>query len=338
MIYYGAAPTSDKSSFNHTMVDRSFVLPPGETLTHYGFYSDLPHAGRLKIGREISASSYDVVVDFPISHPGGGWVDFPLSPPFVVPLTGVYRPLVWCPNSGQTNRSVVVPRASKQNVNAGLGVTSGFHVDSQATISTRFTADETPPPPPPPVPDYIVSMTGQSNGRGLFAGSGATTFTTRFLELVPNCTLTLVNSAINSSRIASWQPGQPNFNNAVSDFQAQLQAGKTPGAVIWFQGEGDATECGLSIRWDEQLFAFMTGFRTAVGLPNLPFCVVELFVNPEPGVRPYWDVIQKHQRNANALHASLADIDGSTTDKPHLTGAGYEIAGRRIAETLAPAF
>jgi hypothetical protein len=346
-IFFGASPTTEERNWNHTIVDRSVTLPAGATVTALGIYSTAAKTYDLKIGCEISASSYEVLLSQSFAHPGGGWADTTLAAPFTVPQTGIHRFMAWCSNTAPTNASIVVARASKQGVNVPPGITSGFYVDSQSAVAMRAMIDDSAPPPPA-TPRYIFIMCGQSNGMNMANQAGAA-FIARFKELVPDCDATLINAAVGGSTISTWMPGQPRFNNAVSVFNSALQPlDAVAGALLWFHGENPSCYVDQAIRYDESMAAIFAAFRAETQHSVLPVAVAELFICPDWAERPYWDKVQDNQRLIcdpdwrhffdGAVPVSLADLPGSAADPLHLGTAELQTAARRCAEALTPLF
>lgn len=85
-----AAPNQSNYGANFTIFNRSFSLDPGATIETIGVNSSTSGSMKVKIALRNSATSYTIVVDQSVSHGGGGWQDFTLSSPYVVPATGTY--------------------------------------------------------------------------------------------------------------------------------------------------------------------------------------------------------------------------------------------------------
>ena len=266
--------------------------------------------------------------------------------------------MAWATNTVLWDNSVNVPRASLQagvTDDAPVGtIKSGFTVMTAGTVSMRATLDEAPPSPPPPppppgLPHYGHAIIGQSNALNFGTGQGAVTFRNRFLELVPNCTAQTISCGVGSSNIEAWAVGGTIFNAAVANWNAAKAANPNfaPGSLIHIHGENDSTTAPQAVRFDERCLAVHAGFRAAVNAPALPVVVVELFKNPNDG-RPYWDVVQKQQREMSwqfsggvwtlrpgYAFASWADLAGGNLHPPE---SDHIILGNRIAEALDPAF
>jgi hypothetical protein len=72
----------------YTGVNRDFKLPNGNTVYKLGYYSPVATTGKLKIMNADSGVQFDVIYDLAFTHAGGGWQDFTLPTPFVLPSTG----------------------------------------------------------------------------------------------------------------------------------------------------------------------------------------------------------------------------------------------------------
>lgn len=342
-IIAGLAPANiiQSPGWNHTFVDRSVALPNGQDVTLVELFSTAARSYVLKILRENSSQNYDVVAWQSYSHPGGGWAG--TSVPFAVPATGIYRMGAY--TSVSCDASVNGPRSSVPGNPTGTNV-GGFTATTARLPPMRVTVGEDlppiDPPPPPSGETHYVNMTiGQSNGMNFGNNAAAKAAFAETLQTLTGSTRPIVwiNKAIGGSAISTWAPGQPNYNAAVSAWNTAIAApGAIPGAVIWFQGEGDSPNCAAAALWDDSLRVIISSLKTAVQQPTLPVLVTELFVNPAPTTRIYWHLIQRWQREVGAenVFASAADLVGSPGDPIHLAQPELVIMAGRFASALAP--
>lgn len=112
-----------------TTIDRWHALPNGATVTRLGIYQTNARNFSLVLARENAGGSYDILVNVPINHPGGGNAFVLLSPAFVVPASGVIRIGAFNNVTGQHDATdVSPPRAWKVGNQTGSG-TTGWTAD-----------------------------------------------------------------------------------------------------------------------------------------------------------------------------------------------------------------
>lgn len=115
-----AATPSGASTFtiNSTFFDRTVVLDNDKTVQKFGVYSSDARAMWIKICHRVSTTQVDIVRSQQVSHPGGGWVDFDLDVPYVVPATGTYLPGIFSNNGNP----IVCDPATDRIAGFGAGV------------------------------------------------------------------------------------------------------------------------------------------------------------------------------------------------------------------------
>ncbi|QIG67362.1 concanavalin A-like lectin/glucanase protein [Rhizobium phage RHph_TM3_3_9] len=86
-----SAATITQSS-TYTIADRALVIPNNTTVVSVGIYADNAGTQVFKILRRVSSTTYDVLVSYSFSHPGGGWYDYVLPTPYLTPATGTLVP------------------------------------------------------------------------------------------------------------------------------------------------------------------------------------------------------------------------------------------------------
>lgn len=364
---YGAPAGATTVGWSHVMVDRSVALPAGATISKLGVFSKFAKSYALKIAREVTASSYEVVAAVSVSHPGGSvYVDAELASPFVVPASGVYRLMTWTGSaSPASSASGSVVRATKASGSDVSGTVTGLTGGTAPLPPMRaVVTDNSPPPPPPPppppgptTPHYVFLIAGQSNALA-FGGSGAAAFRSRFLQLVPNCTVETVNAAVGSSYMAQgvpavashWQLGGGLLENAIAEYQGALDGNPNavPGGIIWFQGEAESRSVrgGETLAWPKGLKAVIAALRTSMNRPNLPVLITELHEQPSAAY-PLWPDVQWMQRMScnptepytfipGCVLVSAKDLNATTDDGLHLASSALQTLGVRYAEAIAP--
>ena len=117
-------------TFDGTTFTRAFALDNSKTVTRLGLYATTAATYHLKICKRNSSTSIDIVVSEAFAHAGGGWQDFELSSPYVVPATGAYHLGMYAPNITD------VP------ANASVARIGGFGVGVNAAVGTGITTSE----------------------------------------------------------------------------------------------------------------------------------------------------------------------------------------------------
>jgi hypothetical protein len=121
-----------------TLIDRSFTLVNNDSINSIGTYSTTAIAAlTVKVARRVSSTVYDILASYTFAHPGGGWFDYVLPTPFVLPSTGTLYSAVVQPASTNLNIYASGTRAYKALDQAvGNGVT-GFAEDTGNSIPAR---------------------------------------------------------------------------------------------------------------------------------------------------------------------------------------------------------
>jgi hypothetical protein len=122
-----------------TIFNRSFTLANGATVRSVGVHDNTARSHTVKIGRRVSAGVYDVVAEFTFAHPGGGWSDYILPVPFVLPSTGSLVLGAVQPVATALSRTPAADRAYKLGNISGTGQT-GFTEDN-ASVSPPVRLD-----------------------------------------------------------------------------------------------------------------------------------------------------------------------------------------------------
>ncbi len=154
----------------------------------------------------------------------------------------------------------------------------------------------------------------------------------------------IINVAVGATAMASWQPGQPNFQNALTQI---TQAGGDIGAIIWGQGEADAANVLVSgATYEAGLTALYAGLRTATArtVAQLPFLIAVTGRNARAlglayGDDQSWQTVRAAQINwaqtTSSAYIGAHCIDLPMSDSIHYTNAGYAELGKRLGRSLA---
>lgn len=130
-----ATPGETNLGAGYTMFCRSFAIDNGATITSIGAYSNTAGTMRLKIALRNSATSYTIVVDEAVSHGGGGWQDFTLGTPYVIPGSGTYHAGFY-QNIGTISSIASLARTYKLG-DVGLTTDTGMAEDTNSGPAVR---------------------------------------------------------------------------------------------------------------------------------------------------------------------------------------------------------
>lgn len=139
-----SGPTTTTTAASvYTFVNRQNLLIRGGLVTKLGLYSAAPRTHVVKIVRRVSATVYDVVFSASFAHPGGGWFDYVLPTPFLIPFTNsvsgvAYYMAAVMPNSGVVDVTPTnIPRAYVLGDQAVANGITGWTEDSNSTMPLR---------------------------------------------------------------------------------------------------------------------------------------------------------------------------------------------------------
>lgn len=147
-----------------------------------------------------------------------------------------------------------------------------------------------------------------------------------------------VSCAVGGTAIATWNPGQSQYTNAMANITA---AGGKAEAMLWIQGEADADVLTASQYQTELGDVFDTGFRVSMSDANLPVVLVLLGYqdvggNTDAGI----EAIRAGQaawcaanptKNMRVERYDLTSASGHMADTVHLNAAGHRALWPRIA-------
>lgn len=119
-----------------------------------------------------------------------------------------------------------------------------------------------------------------------FAGVGlGYTFAKELAAENPGVEIGLIPCAVGGTPIRRWKPGGDLFEAAVARARIALKQGKLR-AILWHQGESECGSRKAALAYADNLEKVATGFRDALGQPDLPFIAGELgeflYLSEEP--------------------------------------------------------
>jgi Carbohydrate esterase, sialic acid-specific acetylesterase len=154
----------------------------------------------------------------------------------------------------------------------------------------------------------------------------------------------IINVAVGATALAAWQPGQPNYQNALAQITL---AGGDVGAIIWGQGEADAANVLVSgVAYAAGLTSIYTGLRTAMARTSaqLPFFIAVTGRNARALGQAYgddasWQAVRAAQMSlvqaTSGVFIGAHCIDLPMGDSIHYTNAGYAELGKRLGRSVA---
>ena len=166
-------------------------------------------------------------------------------------------------------------------------------------------------------------------------------FAARIAAAGPHVTIGLIPAAVGGSPIDAWQPGvyyEPTRSHPWDDAIARARAAQPSGtlqAVLWHQGESDAT-AELAPAYEAKLHDLIARIRVALDAPDVPFIVGQLGQFPDvPWDGPRRTVDTAHRTlpgkvRRTAFVSSEGLVHGD--DKVHFDSASLREFGRRYAE------
>lgn len=213
----------------------------------------------------------------------------------------------------------------------------------------------------------LIGVAGQSNAEGFFGGTAQTGNSNAYVrqtdktttgwsrpvaagavgignDLVTQIALPvgLINVAVSGTSIPSWIPGGVNYISALAEFNAD---GGKLGAIIWVQGENEATGtmdyAAYLVKLGE---VFDTGFRTSLGQTTLPVIMVPLGVYNDGGTTATatYDGVRRAQHEWGEGNVNNYIVERITCEVPsgsiHLSATatgGSNNLGKRCAKAIA---
>ena len=109
-----------------------------------------------------------------------------------------------------------------------------------------------------------------------FAGVGLSyTFAKALAAENPDMAIGLIPCAVGGTPIRRWKPGGDLFEAAIARVKIAQQHGELR-AILWHQGESECGSRKAALAYANNLEKVATGFRDALGQPDLPFIAGEL--------------------------------------------------------------
>jgi hypothetical protein len=174
---------------------------------------------------------------------------------------------------------------------------------------------------------------------GCAVGPGLS-FAKRVREQRPDWSICLVPTAMGGSPLEKWQPGEALLVESLRRARFALDSGAFE-AVLWHQGEKDASSMEDARTYGDRLAKTIDGFREGIGDPDLPFIAGEigafLAEREDPGF-PGLDLVNAAIRELpqHVPNTAWASADGLTHkgDQVHLDTPSQVRLGRRYAEAF----
>ncbi|GLJ43371.1 hypothetical protein SUGI_0900960 [Cryptomeria japonica] len=143
----------------------------------------------------------------------------------------------------------------------------------------------------------------------------------------------LVPCAIGGTAIKEWEKGSFLYNSMIHRTKAALARGGVLRAILWYQGESDATHEKSAECYKENLEKFIHDVRSDLQQPNLLFLQVAISM----GDLPYSENVQKireAQLGINIPNVYCIDAKGlpQHEDKLHLTTEAQVQLGKMLAD------
>ncbi len=149
----------------------------------------------------------------------------------------------------------------------------------------------------------------------------------------------LVPCAVGGTSMAQWSPdlrGQLR-RSLYGNFLARARTAGPAKAVLWYQGESDASAMDTAGSYGERFQALVRTMRADLGQPQLPFYYAQLSRYVINKGYEGWDTVREAQRLAEAAiqpGGMVATIDLTFTDPIHLDRESLERVGRRLAARI----
>ena len=146
----------------------------------------------------------------------------------------------------------------------------------------------------------------------------------------------LIACAHGGTSMAQWSPSLRQQGGA-SLYGAMMRRyeklGQKVAGVLWYQGESDANYEAAEI-YTDKMVELIESTRRDMGIPRLPWLVVQLGCHAATEDATPWNSVQEQQRRLPEVvkHLDIAPaIDLELDDGIHIGGKGHLILGRRLA-------
>ncbi len=146
----------------------------------------------------------------------------------------------------------------------------------------------------------------------------------------------LVPCAIGGTSLEQWSPDlKPQLRRSLyGNFLARAKLVGPAKAVLWYQGENDASRLETARTYGERFQALVRAMRADLGQPKLPFYYAQLSRYVIEKGYDGWDLVREAQRLSEAAiqpGGMVSTIDLTLTDPIHLDRAALGTVGRRMA-------
>jgi sialate O-acetylesterase len=152
----------------------------------------------------------------------------------------------------------------------------------------------------------------------------------------------LIPCALGGTSMAQWDPARKG-DEGRSLYGAMrrrfVKNGSRVAGVVWYQGCAEASESGVAA-YSGRMKALVRAMRRDLRNPRLPFVLVQIarVFGAEPAHARWWNAIQDQQRRlsyAIARCAVVPAVDLDMEDAVHLSGAGQNRLGARLAQAMS---
>ena len=149
----------------------------------------------------------------------------------------------------------------------------------------------------------------------------------------------LVPCAVGGTSLAQWSPDLRSQlrRSLYGNFLARARLAGVAKAILWYQGEADASAMDTAGAYGERFQALVRAMRADLGQPQLPFYYAQLSRYVVGKGNQGWDTVREAQRLAEAAiqpGGMVATIDLTLTDPIHLDRESLEKVGKRFAARM----
>jgi sialate O-acetylesterase len=149
----------------------------------------------------------------------------------------------------------------------------------------------------------------------------------------------LVSNAHGGTSMEQWSPalraegGRSLYGAMMRRFQ---KLGQPIKGIIWYQGESDANAAAAP-HYTRKMVDFVAHVRKDMGMPQLPWVIVQIGRHASSEPCKYWNRIQEQQRclPSQIDHLDVVPaVDLGLDDGIHISGSGQNILGARLARAM----
>ncbi len=196
---------------------------------------------------------------------------------------------------------------------------------------------------PNPLPQAAIANARKNMLRGVGLG---VEFGKTMIEKSGGVPQGLICTAHGGTTMNDWQPA-PNDQNGDTFYGSMLKSvrfnGQKVSGILWYQGESD-TDLESAKVYAEKMHEFVSAVRRDIGIPTLPFFIVQLARNFPGGKLDIeedeigWRIVREEQLHLRDQIEGLEVVpalDLPLEDRIHLSSKGLKILGRRLARVAA---